>query len=291
MTKHPERSFHLNLGNDRRNIKQEMRFMKSGSDYTTLDFIVSGARQPAELPRTIVFVANIHKCHAATHRLREVAGNSLAEHIAFYHAKRAESGKEHALEALKSGEIRVLIATEAAAMFGVPENLCIWLQRAGRAGRSAGVQARAVMLVQASVVQKKYRKDIEEALRDWIQTEGCRHAVADTYFDNPLRGTARPHQSPKRRKDEHLKRIRAELQAWRQQTRRTKYAYTSLKAENILPDRALQTIASLQRRIIDDLRPHLRPPWPFLEVLGDDVLKLVKKLDEEEDERHRIRNF
>ncbi|KAI0349260.1 hypothetical protein OH77DRAFT_1525816 [Trametes cingulata] len=237
--------------------------------------------------------------------------------------------------------------------------------------------------------KRKYRKDVEEALREWIETEGCRRAVADAYFDNPPRGTAcpptlccdncamrapsssplvasatpsadalagtsllplqdrphancdtdsqpqvndaqgndipddekdddddtgdghdaasgyvtpaeasgskhtRPRLSPKRRKDEHLKRVKAELRTWRIQTRRSKYAGTSLKAENILPDRALQTIASLRRGIktIDDLRPHLKPSWPFLEVLGDEVLKLVKKLDEEDDSRRMLRNI
>jgi bloom syndrome protein len=31
----------------------------------------------------------------------------------------------------------------------------------------------------------KYKKDIEEGLRAWIETEGCRRDVVDEYFDNP----------------------------------------------------------------------------------------------------------
>lgn len=112
---------------------------------------------------------------------------------------------------------------ELVVQFGVPENLCVWLQRAGRAGRSPAIQARAVMLVEASVVQevrakkkdeggnmesdsdfyeeeeqdenehdnegdkRSYKKNIEEQLREWIQAAGCRRAVADAYFDNPPR--------------------------------------------------------------------------------------------------------
>ncbi len=106
--------------------------------------------------------------------------------------------------------------------FGVPESLGVWMQRAGRAGRSPAVQARAVMLVEQSVVQVvgakkksgetggdddddsdfeeeeekledratkdvKYKKQVEEYLRRWIETDGCRREVADAYFENPPR--------------------------------------------------------------------------------------------------------
>ena len=33
----------------------------------------------------------------------------------------------------------------------------------------------------------KYRKAVEENIRAWIETVGCRRAVADAYFDNPPR--------------------------------------------------------------------------------------------------------
>lgn len=78
-----------------------------------------------------------------------------------------------------------------------PGSLSIWLQRAGRAGRRQTLRARAVLLVQPTVFQevgKKtrkpdepivYRKQIEEGLRKWIETSGCRRDVADKYFDNP----------------------------------------------------------------------------------------------------------
>ncbi|KAI9069772.1 P-loop containing nucleoside triphosphate hydrolase protein, partial [Trametes sanguinea] len=377
---HATKSFHLNLGNDRMNIKQEMRFMKSGSDYSALDFIVKGVKEAKDIPRTLVFVDEIHKCHAVTHRLRGIAGEHLRDYVKFYHAQRVQSAKDDVLELFRNGQVRVLIATEAAGMgvdipdielvvqFGVPENLSIWLQRAGRAGRSPVVRARAIMLVQESVVQevkskkgevaaeesdsdfyeeeehvedqvetkrekRVFKKNVEGALREWIETKGCRRAVADAYFDNPPRahGSSCPpslccdlcaaratsslgagaHSSTPselvqdaapgpsesaqpqdikaedqaanvldRRKDEHLKHVKAELRAWRLRTRRAKYAGTSLKAENILPDRALQTIASVREGIktVDDLREALKVPWPLLDVHGAEVLDLVKRL-------------
>ena len=95
--------------------------------------------------------------------------------------------------------------------FGVPSSLTVWLQRAGRAGRSPSIQARAILLVERSVLMRTgnrnkdpsnstdteiseneggkqataYRKTIEPGLRHWIETKRCQRDVADTFFDNP----------------------------------------------------------------------------------------------------------
>jgi hypothetical protein len=85
--------------------------------------------------------------------------------------------------------------------FMVPASFSIWMQRAGRAGRTFTIFARAILLVQPSVfqeVKKKngvaipendgtvFRKDVEEGLRSWIETEDCRREVTDEYFDSGL---------------------------------------------------------------------------------------------------------
>jgi superfamily II DNA helicase RecQ len=90
--------------------------------------------------------------------------------------------------------------------FMVPNNLSIWMQRAGRGGRNRLISAQAILLVQPSVFQEvkassakskkapvgsiqveesdniNYRKTVEEGLREWIEAEGCRRDVADEYF-------------------------------------------------------------------------------------------------------------
>ena len=79
----------------------------------------------------------------------------------------------------------------------MPDSLSTWLQRAGRAGRQNGTVAKAYLLVQPSVFQEvkkknaqgaeatEYKKVVEDALREWVETEGCRRNVADKRFNNP----------------------------------------------------------------------------------------------------------
>jgi len=33
--------------------------------------------------------------------------------------------------------------------------------------------------------EREYKKKVEPALREWIETEGCRRDIADRYFNNP----------------------------------------------------------------------------------------------------------
>ena len=111
---------------------------------------------------------------------------------------------------------------EQVIQFGVPSSLSIWVQRAGRAGRSASLNARALLFVEKSMFESQkrkrrkadtsipdfeideeapesdlddheddhddeveYKKKVEPALREWIETQGCRRDVADKYFNNP----------------------------------------------------------------------------------------------------------
>jgi superfamily II DNA helicase RecQ len=114
---------------------------------------------------------------------------------------------------------------EQVIQFGVPPSLSVWMQRAGRAGRRADLDARALLFVEKSMFEsqkkkrrktdtaesldldvdedeldsdleeqdnefdneREYKKKVEPALREWIETEGCRRDIADRYFNNPPR--------------------------------------------------------------------------------------------------------
>lgn len=106
--------------------------------------------------------------------------------------------------------------------FGIPSSLCVWIQRAGRAGRSPDINAHAILLVEKSMFQwrkkrkkkapddsddsedsgdsgeddsedeiggdsdkMEWGKKVDPDLRKWIETDECRRDIADEYFNNP----------------------------------------------------------------------------------------------------------
>jgi superfamily II DNA helicase RecQ len=90
----------------------------------------------------------------------------------------------------------------------VPSSLSVWVQRAGRAGRS-GSPSCAVLLYELSVVQcvdaqddeeddiedaeqewpgdNFKKRNVEDSLRSYVLEEECRRVLTDRYFDNPPR--------------------------------------------------------------------------------------------------------
>ena len=90
----------------------------------------------------------------------------------------------------------------------VPSSLSVWVQRAGRAGRS-GSPSCAVLLYEPSVVQRVNtqgdsdneddeleqewsgdnfkKRNVEDSLRGYVMAEECRRVLTDVYFDNPPR--------------------------------------------------------------------------------------------------------
>lgn len=96
----------------------------------------------------------------------------------------------------------------------VPDTLSVWIQRAGRAGRS-GAPSAAILLYEPSVIQKIKCKEVDESgdegdgdfgerlwegedfrkknvegsLRSYVLTEQCRRVITDEYFGTPTRDT------------------------------------------------------------------------------------------------------
>ncbi|KAL1681648.1 P-loop containing nucleoside triphosphate hydrolase protein, partial [Schizophyllum commune] len=157
-------AFFVNLGNDRPNITQEVRFVDSGHDYAALaEFLPTNATTPEEIPKTIIFVNSRTGAQEAAREIRKLFPPHLHDYIQFLHAIRKGRTKERVMERFREGAIKILIATEAAGMgadipdimlviqLGIPGSLSIYLQRAGRAVRSATLQGRAILLVERSV--------------------------------------------------------------------------------------------------------------------------------------------
>ncbi|KAH7910136.1 P-loop containing nucleoside triphosphate hydrolase protein [Hygrophoropsis aurantiaca] len=215
----PSQSYHVNLGTDRPNISWEVRYMKNGkSDLESLSFLLpknsGGEAEGDTYDQSLVFFDDINVSMSALRWLRDHSPKTIQHQISVYHSRRTPTAKRIVLKLFKEGKIKVLLSTEAAGMgcdmphiqqvvqFMAPGSLSIWMQRAGRAGRTLTMNARAILLVQPSVFQEKrtkkgkdpdedddgesikYVKQIEDGLRQWIETEGCRRDIADEYFDS-----------------------------------------------------------------------------------------------------------
>ncbi|KAH7924177.1 P-loop containing nucleoside triphosphate hydrolase protein, partial [Leucogyrophana mollusca] len=213
-------SYHINLGTDRPNISWHVRHMKNGkSDLESLSFLLpksSGGEVDGDTyDQSLVFFDDINVSMAACQWIRKNSPTDIRHQVAVYHSRRTPAAKRIILRLFKEGKIKMLFTTEAAGMgcdmphivqvvqFMVPASLSIWMQRAGRAGRSPIMQARAILLVQPSVFQEKhtkkgkdpddddgtvtYVKQVEDGLREWIETKECRRDVADEYFDSGIK--------------------------------------------------------------------------------------------------------
>ncbi|KAF7318341.1 Bloom syndrome [Mycena chlorophos] len=228
-------AYFVNLGNDRPNITPSVVHMNSASDFAALDALLPAPdtiQDASDLPKTIIFTNSIRLTHAIALYLRRRYGLQLEDAFAPFHAHRSLRAKIFVMRHFRLGRIRILIATEAAGMgadipdielviqFGFPKTLSMWIQRAGRAGRSPEIQARAVLLAEVSAFKQRQKrrpraedglnveseaesddegsddegekelewgKQIDPALREYATSGSCRRDITDTFFNNPTR--------------------------------------------------------------------------------------------------------
>ncbi|KAJ7149091.1 P-loop containing nucleoside triphosphate hydrolase protein [Mycena filopes] len=167
------KAFFVNRGNDRPNITPNVVHMNSSKDY---DAIFPHLPDPAavtsiaDFPKTIVFANAVKKTQVICRNIRRRYAPELRGAIDFLHSHRTAKSKRRIMKEFRKGKIKILVATEAAGMgadisdieliiqFGVPSSLPVWIQRAGRAGRSPELQARAILLVERSMFQRRKKR-------------------------------------------------------------------------------------------------------------------------------------
>ncbi|CAK5270381.1 unnamed protein product [Mycena citricolor] len=163
-------TFFWNLGNDRPNITSSVVQMKSSKDYKAAANLlpdVTAVSTLKDVPKAIIFTDAIRKTQIICNRVRKRYPQLEKTSVAFLHAHRTVRAKRRIMEEFRAGNIKILVATEAAGMgadipdielivqFGVPKSMSIWTQRAGRGGRDLQIQARAIMLVEKLMFQRK----------------------------------------------------------------------------------------------------------------------------------------
>ncbi|KAG5651392.1 hypothetical protein H0H81_008858 [Sphagnurus paluster] len=321
-----ETSCYVNVGIDRPNIAWFVRHMKGGKkDLDSLDFLLPTSEKP-ELEQTMVFFDDINISLDALKWFLERLPLELHSQVEVYNSRRSSRSKKIVIDKFRNGEIKYLLTTEAAGMgcdipnveqvvqFMVPASLSIWMQRAGRAGRNIRILARAILLVQPSVFQEmrvenvdnepndgevKYRKDVEQGLREWIETVECRREAAAVYFDdraarfddetdNEIPTQSISNQNGKRtmepsvpnRRGPHLQGARDLLQKWRSETWRTLYCRRLWGIQCLLPDAILTAFATKARlRSREDL---IAAGWSptHCEKHGLQILHVLKVYDD-----------
>ncbi|KAI0350269.1 P-loop containing nucleoside triphosphate hydrolase protein [Trametes cingulata] len=222
-----EKGYYLNLGNDRPNIFFQVVQMEHSEDISALDALLEleHAALPSDIPKTLIFVNTRAMTQRIWRHLLQQLPTYLRSYIDFLHAFRRRRGRQRVMNKFTNGDVKILVATEAAGMgadipdierviqFGAPSSLSVWMQRAGRAGRSKEIAATAILLVEKSVFQKirrrskkrrrydieptstvpaeqsvlVYRKKVDPSMRMWLEGPGCRRDITDKYFSNPAR--------------------------------------------------------------------------------------------------------
>ena len=111
-----DKSFHLNLGNDRPNIVSKVQYMKSANDFDALRFLAEGVRTTDELQWGIVFTNSILHSQITCHEFWKMIPPELHGQVAFLHSKRSAQSRAKVLELYHKGQIKILFATECGGM-------------------------------------------------------------------------------------------------------------------------------------------------------------------------------
>ena len=112
-------TFNLNLGNDKPNIKWEVRKMRHTiSEFKDLNFVVEleNRHDDGSLKKTMIFANEISTTHQIVYYLRSLLSPSQHDVVQFYHARCSQLSKEITMEKFIQGEVLILVATEAAGM-------------------------------------------------------------------------------------------------------------------------------------------------------------------------------
>ncbi|KAG8786408.1 ATP-dependent DNA helicase sgs1 [Ceratobasidium sp. 428] len=139
------------------------------------------------IPQTIIFVDERRLAFRVMRVLREFLPPELRKQVEIYHALQSQIAKDLTAKRFENGEIRILICTEAltmgcdfkrveqVVMLKVPGSAATVLQRGGRSGRDESIQARVVMMVEAS----KRAQAIADLVPELASTEPMKTKTED----------------------------------------------------------------------------------------------------------------
>ena len=121
----PDTCFYLNLGNDRPNLAQEIKFIRSSDDFDALGFLATNVKTVDDLPHGMVFVNSIAHSQLACREFRNQLPEELRKYVVYLHSKHSPGARGKVLEQFRKGEIKILFATECGGMVSLLSEVCI----------------------------------------------------------------------------------------------------------------------------------------------------------------------
>jgi superfamily II DNA helicase RecQ len=119
-----ENSFHLNLGNRRPNITTSVIQMGNAKDFKALLNILP---TPEEIflpssPKILVFTNTVKVTQSLVQEVRDHYGPAFHDKVDFLHAHRTRKARNRVMKCFCIGQVKILIATEAAGMVSFRRN-------------------------------------------------------------------------------------------------------------------------------------------------------------------------
>ncbi|TFY56011.1 hypothetical protein EVG20_g9099 [Dentipellis fragilis] len=165
-----------NMGNDRSNVSIVVRAIHNTmQSFSDLDFVIpSNVTSAADIPKTWIYADNIATGAEIIDHLRTLLPEHLHGTIRPYNAVHGADYRKQAMAGFRSGDLRILVCTDAAGMgcnipdieivvqWKLPNKLSSFIQRAGRAARAPNIKGLAVLLVEPSAYSVELlKKDLQ----------------------------------------------------------------------------------------------------------------------------------
>lgn len=311
------RTHHLiNTGNDRPNIRLEVRQLPR--------YHLGGLNFLKDLEKSIVYLETRARTVEAYDYLRTVIHPSDWGKISSYHALLDSDSKDEIMEKFKQGDIRLLLATEAAGLgcdipdisrvvqFNCPKDLPTLVQRLGRAARNLQIEGVGILLVPRPFLTAKCS---DPDLVRYITSKECRRKVLNEVFENdnvlvedccdichPIQEplpvntfldvtaeftTMAPERSP-----EQKAAARTKIQEWRSAVFLREYRPRCdyFTEDLVLPDDAVEQLVEAIETVSTAESIQSITSWTFLrEELADDLARTLRQFNEEIEQQSRLR--
>ncbi|KAK3804733.1 MAG: P-loop containing nucleoside triphosphate hydrolase protein [Linnemannia elongata] len=144
-----------NLGNNRPNVRLEVRFLPYKNIFQAFDFLLD------DIKKTIIYFdsrSDSQEVRNYLRNLRSRVANDEQDIIKSFHLLYSDEHKSTTLQHFREGRIKILLSTEAAGMgcdindvvrvvqFKEPSTISCLVQRFGRAARDESMQGYAILL-------------------------------------------------------------------------------------------------------------------------------------------------